>query len=126
MAIESQSHDASLARSGTVFQMLQCAAAHGPDITTTLRSLIEKAASDDQALIELSDALVKMGPKFAALVGTTQAVDLVSGGVKVNALPERVETVINHRIAEHRYVAFIPSRVAPIRTDIFVPDKFCV
>ena len=30
---------------------------------------------------------------------TSQAVDLISGGVKINALPEKVYTVINHRIA---------------------------
>lgn len=29
---------------------------------------------------------------------TTQAVDLISGGVKINALPEQASTVINHRI----------------------------
>ncbi|KAJ1043567.1 hypothetical protein NDA10_007567 [Ustilago hordei] len=29
---------------------------------------------------------------------TTQAVDLVSGGVKINALPEQASTVVNHRI----------------------------
>ena len=29
---------------------------------------------------------------------TTQAVDLISGGVKINALPEQASAVINHRI----------------------------
>ena len=36
---------------------------------------------------------------FKALVGTTQAVDLIQGGVKTNALPESAWAVVNHRIA---------------------------
>ncbi|THU78960.1 hypothetical protein K435DRAFT_698985 [Dendrothele bispora CBS 962.96] len=31
--------------------------------------------------------------------GTTQALDLISGGVKTNALPERASAVINHQIS---------------------------
>lgn len=30
---------------------------------------------------------------------TSQAVDIVSGGVKINALPERVSAIVNHRVA---------------------------
>jgi Gly-Xaa carboxypeptidase len=29
---------------------------------------------------------------------TSQAVDVITGGVKVNALPERTEVIVNHRI----------------------------
>ncbi len=34
----------------------------------------------------------------AAFLGTTQAADLVHGGVKVNALPEKVEATVNYRV----------------------------
>jgi Gly-Xaa carboxypeptidase len=39
-----------------------------------------------------------------ALIGTTQAIDLVQGGVKSNALPEEAWAVVNHRIATQRSV----------------------
>ncbi len=43
---------------------------------------------------------------LSSLVGTTQAITLISGGVKSNALPERASAVVNHRIAVVRY-AFV-------------------
>ena len=42
-----------------------------------------------------------------AILSTTQAVDLIEGGVKVNALPERTSAVVNHRIAAERWVSAI-------------------
>jgi len=41
-------------------------------------------------------------PEFIALAGTPQAIDLIQGGVKVNALPEQASAVVNHRIATDR------------------------
>jgi len=38
-----------------------------------------------------------------SLVTTTQAIDLIEGGVKSNALPELVWAVVNHRISVLRY-----------------------
>lgn len=43
-------------------------------------------------------------PFYRALIGTTQAIDLVQGGVKTNALPEEAWAVVNHRIATQRSV----------------------
>lgn len=42
---------------------------------------------------------------------TSQATDLVLGGVKINALPEKVYAVVNHRIA-------VESRVADVRANL--------
>jgi len=41
--------------------------------------------------------------KVKSLFGTTQAIDLVGGGVKTNALPENAWAVVNHRISTTRY-----------------------
>jgi len=41
---------------------------------------------------------------FKSLVATTQAVDLIGGGVKTNALPENAWAVVNHRISTKGYV----------------------
>ena len=43
-------------------------------------------------------------PFYRGLIGTTQAIDLVRGGVKANALPEEAWAVVNHRIATQRSV----------------------
>lgn len=47
-----------------------------------------------------------MDPAFKALVGTTQAIDLIQGGVKTNALPEQAWAVVNHRLATERCAIF--------------------
>jgi len=41
---------------------------------------------------------------------TTQAIDLVQGGVKANALPEEAWAVVNHRIATQSSVAAVQQR----------------
>jgi acetylornithine deacetylase/succinyl-diaminopimelate desuccinylase-like protein len=45
------------------------------------------------------------------MLHTTQAVDIFHAGVKINALPETASAIINHRIAEHRYVCVYYSLI---------------
>ncbi|KAI0704317.1 hypothetical protein BC835DRAFT_817562 [Cytidiella melzeri] len=114
-ALESSSHPATLSRTGTAFRQIQCEAAHDPSISPLIRKLVKRAQYDDTALEDLAHVLVKTdeegtGRMYEALMATTQAVDLIQGGVKVNALPERVEAVVNHRIAEQSSVAELMQR----------------
>jgi Gly-Xaa carboxypeptidase len=44
---------------------------------------------------------------FDSLVTTTQAIDLIGGGIKSNALPELAWAVVNHRISVLRYDHFL-------------------
>lgn len=53
--------------------------------------------------------LIKLDKTYGATLRTSQAIDLVWGGVKVNALPERATGVVDHRIAEFRFVLFIAN-----------------
>ncbi|WFD30182.1 Gly-Xaa carboxypeptidase [Malassezia sp. CBS 17886] len=41
------------------------------------------------------------------MMATTQAADLISGGVKVNSLPDQAEAVVNHRIAPYASIGDI-------------------
>jgi Gly-Xaa carboxypeptidase len=43
-------------------------------------------------------------PMYSALISSTQAIDVVQGGVKSNALPEEAWAIINHRVATQRSV----------------------
>ena len=58
--------------------------------TLTWRSASQKSSC---SLIQVSRVLL-----------ATQAIDMIQGGVKANALPEQVWVVINHRISTERYV----------------------
>ncbi len=79
----------------------QCLAAYAPGLPRSLRKSLADAARSDKALRKAEEALFA-DPKFKALVGTTQAIDLVQGGVKTNALPESAWAVVNHRVATDR------------------------
>lgn len=108
-AIEDHPHVPKLLRDGTPFSTVQCLADFSPSFPEELRKLTRQAGTDDTALEKLRVALLKYSPKIKAMLSTTQAVDLVEGGVKVNALPERASAVVNNRIAEHRQATGIHS-----------------
>lgn len=81
-----------------------CLAEYSPSFPDQLRQAARSAISDDAALERLKRGLLQLSPATLAILGTTQAADILEGGVKVNALPERAAVIVNHRIAEHRYV----------------------
>lgn len=73
-----------------------------------------------------ADVLAQLDETQLFSFTTTQAVDLISGGVKVNALPEQANVVINHRIdvgssveAVRRHVYSIVKSVAA-RNDLAI------
>ena len=70
----------------------------------TLKRLVLKSLKDDEVLQELESTLESI-PMYAAQLGTTQAADIVGGGIKSNALPEKAWAIVNHRIFELRYVS---------------------
>ena len=101
--LEANPLPAVLTRNGTYFKTIQCQAAYDPATPEHIRALVAKASHDDDALEKLQAELTRADEKtFRAFTGTTQAIDLVGGGVKVNALPEHVWAVADHRIAEWR------------------------
>jgi len=90
--------EARLKRDTPMYWHAQCLAAYAPELPSSIRESVKKSASSDKALRAAQDKLFE-DPTFKALVGTTQAVDVISGGVKSNALPENTMAIINHRIA---------------------------
>lgn len=65
--------------------------------------MVRAALTDDAALQRLEDKLLRENePLAGATMGTTQAVDLVGGGVKANALPQSAWAIVDHRIADWR------------------------
>ena len=101
MAVENNPYTPELIRNGTVFGLVECIAEYA-DIDNYIRYLVEEAQTDNAALELLAELLPETNPVLGYSLTTTQAVTLVQGGVKVNALPEYAEFTINHRIAEHR------------------------
>jgi len=68
----------------------------------TFQDLIPQAASSDAALDVLTKALAKIS-LFKSLIGTIQGIDVIEGGIKINALPEQASAIVDHRIAVFRF-----------------------
>ncbi|EMD39230.1 hypothetical protein CERSUDRAFT_81981 [Gelatoporia subvermispora B] len=113
-ALEAHPHEPQLPREGTPFLATQCFATYGPDYPEDLRQLAAHARTSDAALEELKAGLIAADTVYAAMLGTTQAVDLIKGGVKVNALPERADAVVNHRIAEYSSVEDVQQHMLEV------------
>jgi Gly-Xaa carboxypeptidase len=90
-----------LERESPVYQLLQCLAEYAPNLDESVRKIIKESAQSDRALRKLED-YVSQDAGLKSLVSTTQAIDLIGGGVKANALPESAWAVVNHRIATQR------------------------
>ncbi|KAH7345332.1 carboxypeptidase S [Rhizoctonia solani] len=118
--VESAPYLPGLARSSPVYSLLQCSAVYIPSIPSSVRSSILRSICPpqastsqlrecDEALREVERALFEVGSEmnrgseekarlYRSLLGTTQAVDMIKGGVKANALPELANAIVNHRI----------------------------
>lgn len=92
-----------LDRTTPVYETLQCLAEYAPELPKKNRRLIKKSLNSDKALSALAKELSK-DVAVKSLIVTTQAIDLIGGGVKANALPEQAWAVVDHRIATQRYV----------------------
>ncbi|KAJ3058570.1 hypothetical protein HDU99_006743, partial [Rhizoclosmatium hyalinum] len=95
------------------FNELMCGVEHGPDMDPTLKKALENAATSNKASKKLISILAE-SPKRKSLLTTSQAIDIVSGGVKVNALPEVATAIGNYRIHIDESVKSTEERVLGI------------
>ncbi|KAJ4366669.1 hypothetical protein N0V85_009199 [Neurospora sp. IMI 360204] len=111
--IEAEQYRTHLEEDNPYFTQLQCGAAHSPQFSHKLKKLLahhrHSSSGQQQQHWEACKAKVKPdylaleaarqgGPAIKYLMQTSQAVDVITGGVKVNALPERVRVTVNNRI----------------------------
>jgi Gly-Xaa carboxypeptidase len=100
-SIEAQQYKTFLDDANPFLEFLSCGAEHAPEFPKKLKKLLKernrpkkcKAQPDHLAL---EAAKISKAAKY--LMQTSQAVDVIGGGVKVNALPETAKAIVNHRI----------------------------
>ncbi|SGZ52896.1 CIC11C00000002552 [Sungouiella intermedia] len=92
------------------FYEYQCIAEHSDAVSPEIRRLIKESQTSKAASKKVADYIYNSDLGSRYLVTTSQAVDIVHGGVKSNALPEHVELVINHRIAVESSVDEVMKR----------------
>ncbi|KIL59863.1 hypothetical protein M378DRAFT_1065315 [Amanita muscaria Koide BX008] len=81
-----------------LYSTLLCYAEHAQSMPKRLANLIEESKRSDKAMLLLEKHVFK-NTVWKSQVGTTQAIDIIHGGVKSNALPERAYAIVNHRIS---------------------------
>ncbi|KAF9011800.1 hypothetical protein BDQ17DRAFT_1420214 [Cyathus striatus] len=95
---EDHPYDVYLNRSDPLYTTLQCLAEYTKDMPEGFRQLVRESAYSQPALDTLQP-LVSANPLYESIIGTTQAITLIQGGFKSNALPEEAWAVVNHRVS---------------------------
>lgn len=103
------------------FHQLQCEARWSKHMDRTLRSNILKLQLDPKAKKNAIEALSR-DITSKVLMSTTQAIDIVHGGFKINALPEKVTIQINHRISYEHSLDKLKKRLQDVVSKI--ADKY--
>ncbi|KAJ3091953.1 hypothetical protein HK102_012260 [Quaeritorhiza haematococci] len=95
---------------------LRCAAEHASDqIDPWVKWALDHLDDDHgKTRDELARRLANHTRRERYMMSTSQAVDIISGGVKVNALPERVYAVINQRVAVDMHVKDIEEHLVAV------------
>ncbi|RLP64631.1 hypothetical protein L150_03385 [Candida albicans Ca529L] len=119
--IEDKEFSPILTNNNPVLGQLYCLAEHSKILNKSIKGDILKAQIDQNANQRVVEYLSK-DAETKYLITTSQAVDIIEGGVKSNALPEHVSVVVNSRIAVEENVNTIVSK---LKADILtIADKF--
>lgn len=93
-ALEANPYQPALLRGSPAYNHLVCLARYSPGAQPNLKDLLDEGDLD-----KLADEIIKTDPAARHLIQTSQAVDVIQGGQKINALPELVTLGVNYRVA---------------------------
>lgn len=116
-ALEAHPYEPKVLEGSPVYNHLVCTARYSPDAEPKLNDLLKKGDLD-----KLTSELISVNPTARFLIQTTQAVDIIQGGQKINALPEVVTLGVNYRIAPQDSIVGVQRRF--IESISGVVDKY--
>ncbi|CAO2655698.1 Nn.00g045010.m01.CDS01 [Neocucurbitaria sp. VM-36] len=122
--IEANPYEPHLDDENPYLDLLYCGAEHAPDFPRHLGKLLDKRSARSKTCSkksktdELAIEAAKAGPEIKYLFTSSVAVDLVNGGVKTNALPERTQVTVNHRINVGSSSSAIKSHITSLAVQI--------
>lgn len=108
--LEDRPHQPNLTAENPMMQWLYCLASD-PALDDITRQYIFEAAYSQQGRDKLAHRIVTFFPQYRSAITTTQAADVIEGGVKANALPEEVTLTINHRLALHDSIEELKTHI---------------
>ncbi|KAK4999440.1 hypothetical protein LTR66_001541 [Elasticomyces elasticus] len=123
--IEAHPYPTKLNKGNPYLGQLTCGAEHAPAFPKKLKKLLKhekRGARTCKSKKHKKDALAieaaKAGLGIQYLMQTSQAVDVINGGVKVNALPERASAIVNHRINIGEHPSDAQAKVAMLAKSV--------
>ncbi|KAK8203371.1 hypothetical protein M8818_005262 [Zalaria obscura] len=119
--IEAHTYPTHLDDANPYLGQLQCGAEHSPEFPKKLRKLLStrhQGAPSKKHGDMLAEEAAKESAFTRYLMQTSLAVDIISGGVKVNALPERVVAVVNHRVNIGEHPADVHAKLSALAAQI--------
>ncbi|EIW70200.1 hypothetical protein TREMEDRAFT_30032 [Tremella mesenterica DSM 1558] len=96
LSLEENPFPIKLTPESPILTSLMCASLHGPTFPKSLSKYLKSEGPTSWP--KLAKVFASQSRIQRAMVGTTTAVDVINGGVKVNALPELVTAMVNFRI----------------------------
>ncbi|KAI8811909.1 hypothetical protein BJ742DRAFT_796017 [Cladochytrium replicatum] len=94
-AFEDHPFPITVTKNNALLTSLQCLVENDGKIDPELANALSDIEKNNEPLKQL---LLKGGPEAKYSLTTSQAIDVINGGVKANALPESTFFIVNHRI----------------------------
>lgn len=119
MLIEANRYEPHLHTENPFLGLLQCGAAHSPEFPSKLKKLLP---SHNGAVCSKKDKLAleaaKEGDMVKYLFTTSASPDVIGGGVKNNALPERTRLLVNHRVNVGDHTSDVQERLKKLAQQV--------
>lgn len=106
VALEEHPYRPVLLEGSPYFNHLVCQALYSPESDPWLGGALESGRLD-----YIAERIATHSPEIRFRLQTSQAVDMIQGGVKINALPEAISVGIDYRIAQHDSIADIKNNI---------------
>jgi Gly-Xaa carboxypeptidase len=115
--IESHPYPPSLKPQNPYLGLLECGARHAPKFPRRLKALLRKSTGA-KARDKLAREASRQSLAIKYLMTTSLAVDIIHGGVKVNALPERTVVTVNHRVNVGESTAVVKKKLTKLARQV--------
>lgn len=112
VALEQNPYTPVLTKENPLRGFLECQAKYTPgELEPWLRRSLQR---DDDGMAIGKKLADERGPGIRFSMETSQAVDIIKGGDKVNALPETVSATVNYRIAPQDSLDIVKGKIATL------------
>ncbi|CAG7939186.1 unnamed protein product [Penicillium olsonii] len=113
VALENNPYEPVITKNSPIHKRLICQARYSPNTQPEIEALLRNNDFD-----RLAVEFAKTSPLNRFVVQTSQAVDIIGGGVKINAMPEVVTLAVNYRVAHHQRPVEVQDRAIKVISEV--------